>query len=207
MHYMNSISFLISCSLHPFLFLTSLHLTSALLLSLHSRSLLSSISNPSLSPSLPPCPFSLFPSPSLSHPPSHRVLRHTVFICASRSLSVRATACRSNTLPEEEEEERNGSMLVFVDVENINSVSSTGMRTQACYIYTHTNTFHCNTHTHTYYFSLSLFQSHNHSQLSWFLMEHCYSRFRFCVLYRHADVKIWCTHECYDRHWCSMCWL
>uniref|UniRef100_A0A8C8K811 Trafficking protein particle complex 8 n=1 Tax=Oncorhynchus tshawytscha TaxID=74940 RepID=A0A8C8K811_ONCTS len=61
---------------------------------------------------------------------SHRVLRHTVFICASRSLSVRATACRSNTLPEEEEEEeeeRNGSMLVFVDVENINS-SEAGVR-------------------------------------------------------------------------------
>ncbi|XP_071005855.1 trafficking protein particle complex subunit 8-like isoform X1 [Oncorhynchus clarkii lewisi] len=57
---------------------------------------------------------------------SHRVLRHTVFICASRSLSVRATACRSNTLPEEEEE-RNGSMLVFVDVENINS-SEAGVR-------------------------------------------------------------------------------
>ncbi|XP_067086412.1 trafficking protein particle complex subunit 8 isoform X2 [Osmerus mordax] len=56
----------------------------------------------------------------------HRVLRHTVFICASRSLAVRATACRSNTLPEEEEEGeeeegRNGNMLVFVDVENINT--------------------------------------------------------------------------------------
>ncbi|CAB1332152.1 unnamed protein product [Coregonus sp. 'balchen'] len=61
---------------------------------------------------------------------SHRVLRHTVFICVSRSLSVRATACRSNTLPEEEEEGeegRNGSMLVFVDVENINS-SEAGVR-------------------------------------------------------------------------------
>uniref|UniRef100_A0A4W5L065 Trafficking protein particle complex subunit 8 n=1 Tax=Hucho hucho TaxID=62062 RepID=A0A4W5L065_9TELE len=58
-----------------------------------------------------------------------RVLRHTVFICASRSLSVRATACRSNTLPEEEErkEGRNSSMLVFVDVENINS-SEAGVR-------------------------------------------------------------------------------
>uniref|UniRef100_A0A8C7W5V6 Trafficking protein particle complex 8 n=1 Tax=Oncorhynchus mykiss TaxID=8022 RepID=A0A8C7W5V6_ONCMY len=55
----------------------------------------------------------------------HRVLRHTVFICASRSLSVRATACRSNTLPEEEG--RNGSMLVFVDVENINT-SEAGVR-------------------------------------------------------------------------------
>uniref|UniRef100_A0A673XUK4 Trafficking protein particle complex subunit 8 n=1 Tax=Salmo trutta TaxID=8032 RepID=A0A673XUK4_SALTR len=59
---------------------------------------------------------------------SHRVLRHTVFICASRSLSIRATACRSNTLPEEEREEgRNGSMLVFVDVENINT-SEAGVR-------------------------------------------------------------------------------
>ncbi|XP_055800032.1 trafficking protein particle complex subunit 8 isoform X2 [Salvelinus fontinalis] len=59
---------------------------------------------------------------------SHRVLRHTVFICASRSLSVRATTCRSNTLPEEEREEgRNGSMLVFVDVENINT-SEAGVR-------------------------------------------------------------------------------
>ncbi|KAK6313879.1 hypothetical protein J4Q44_G00153380 [Coregonus suidteri] len=60
---------------------------------------------------------------------SHRVLRHTVFICASRSLSVRATACRSNTLPEEEREEegKNGSMLVFVDMENINT-SEAGVR-------------------------------------------------------------------------------
>ncbi|KAI2651856.1 Trafficking protein particle complex subunit 8 [Labeo rohita] len=63
---------------------------------------------------------------------SHRVLRHTVFICASRSLSVRATASRSNTLharereteERQEGEEKNGSMLVFVDVENINTVSS-----------------------------------------------------------------------------------
>ncbi|XP_018603460.2 trafficking protein particle complex subunit 8 isoform X3 [Scleropages formosus] len=51
---------------------------------------------------------------------SHRVLRHTAIICASRSLSVRATACRSNTLPERSME-RDGSMLVFVDVENINT--------------------------------------------------------------------------------------
>lgn len=58
---------------------------------------------------------------------SHRVLRHTAVICASRSLSARVTACRSNTLPgkvrrEEREEECYGSMLVFVDVENINTV-------------------------------------------------------------------------------------
>ncbi|XP_060773598.1 trafficking protein particle complex subunit 8 isoform X2 [Neoarius graeffei] len=63
---------------------------------------------------------------------SHRVLRHTAFICASRSLSARVTACRSNTLPgkvrrEEREEERCGSMLVFVDVENINT-SEVGVR-------------------------------------------------------------------------------
>ena len=65
------------------------------------------------------------------------MLRHTVFICASRSLAVRATACRSNTLPEEEVEEkeeeggaegRNGDMLVFVDVENINTVSPSPRR-------------------------------------------------------------------------------
>lgn len=69
---------------------------------------------------------------ALSDSFSHRVLRHTVFICASRSLSVRATASRSNTLHgrerEKEEgggrEEKNGSMLVFVDVENINTVSA-----------------------------------------------------------------------------------
>ncbi|RXN15358.1 trafficking particle complex subunit 8 isoform X1 [Labeo rohita] len=66
---------------------------------------------------------------------SHRVLRHTVFICASRSLSVRATASRSNTLharereteERQEGEEKNGSMLVFVDVENINT-SEAGVR-------------------------------------------------------------------------------
>ncbi|XP_067273219.1 trafficking protein particle complex subunit 8 isoform X2 [Pseudorasbora parva] len=52
---------------------------------------------------------------------SHRVLRHTVFICASRSLSIRATASRSNTLHGRGREEKNGSMLVFVDVENINT--------------------------------------------------------------------------------------
>ncbi|TSK58116.1 Trafficking protein particle complex subunit 8 [Bagarius yarrelli] len=63
---------------------------------------------------------------------SHRVLRHTAFICASRSLSARVTACRSNTLPgkvrkDEREAERCGSMLVFVDVENINT-SEAGVR-------------------------------------------------------------------------------
>ncbi|XP_030627533.1 trafficking protein particle complex subunit 8 isoform X2 [Chanos chanos] len=71
---------------------------------------------------------------------SHRVLRHTAVICASRSLSVRATACRSNTLQERgseeerstlqergSEEERNGNMLVFIDVENVNT-SEAGVR-------------------------------------------------------------------------------
>ncbi|XP_062858255.1 trafficking protein particle complex subunit 8 isoform X2 [Trichomycterus rosablanca] len=63
---------------------------------------------------------------------SHRVLRHTAVICASRSLSARVTACRSNTLPgrghqEDKKEERSGSMLVFVDVENINT-SDAGVR-------------------------------------------------------------------------------
>ncbi|XP_056336696.1 trafficking protein particle complex subunit 8 isoform X1 [Danio aesculapii] len=66
---------------------------------------------------------------------SHRVLRHTAFICASRSLSVRATASQSNTLYSREREkreagggeEKNTSMLVFVDVENINT-SEAGVR-------------------------------------------------------------------------------
>uniref|UniRef100_A0A8C0YCX3 Trafficking protein particle complex subunit 8 n=1 Tax=Cyprinus carpio carpio TaxID=630221 RepID=A0A8C0YCX3_CYPCA len=66
---------------------------------------------------------------------SHRVLRHTAFICASRSLSVKATASRSNTLhgrereseERQEGEDKNGSMLVFVDVENINT-SEAGVR-------------------------------------------------------------------------------
>ncbi|XP_035380054.1 trafficking protein particle complex subunit 8 isoform X1 [Electrophorus electricus] len=60
---------------------------------------------------------------------SHRVLRHKAFICASRSLSVRATACHSNTLPRRggAEEEGGSSMLVFVDVENINT-SEAGVR-------------------------------------------------------------------------------
>nr|XP_015195016.1 PREDICTED: trafficking protein particle complex subunit 8 isoform X1 [Lepisosteus oculatus] len=51
---------------------------------------------------------------------SHRVLRHTAVICTSRSLSVRATVCRSNTF-QDEEDGRNGNMLVFVDVENVNT--------------------------------------------------------------------------------------
>ncbi|XP_031431148.1 trafficking protein particle complex subunit 8 isoform X2 [Clupea harengus] len=74
---------------------------------------------------------------------SHRVLRHTAVICAIRSLCVRATACRSNTLhvPQTHappapaphpaqplsQDERSSSMLVFVDVENINT-SEVGVR-------------------------------------------------------------------------------
>nr|XP_056710150.1 trafficking protein particle complex subunit 8 isoform X6 [Euleptes europaea] len=49
----------------------------------------------------------------------HRVLRHTAVICTSRSLTVRATAYRSNALEDEKGEGDN--MLVFVDVENINT--------------------------------------------------------------------------------------
>ncbi|KAF7646234.1 hypothetical protein LDENG_00191260, partial [Lucifuga dentata] len=59
---------------------------------------------------------------------SHRVLRHTVFICASRSLSVRASACRSSIPSQENQDDRvSSSMLVFVDVENINT-SEAGVR-------------------------------------------------------------------------------
>ncbi|KAG5849876.1 hypothetical protein ANANG_G00076340 [Anguilla anguilla] len=57
---------------------------------------------------------------------SHRVLCHTAVICASRSLSVRATARRSNTF-QEQEDGHGGSMLVFVDVENVNT-SEAGVR-------------------------------------------------------------------------------
>ncbi|XP_063572945.1 trafficking protein particle complex subunit 8 isoform X4 [Pongo abelii] len=49
----------------------------------------------------------------------HRILRHTAIICTSRSLNVRATVCRSNSL--ENEEGRGGNILVFVDVENTNT--------------------------------------------------------------------------------------
>ncbi|XP_070603795.1 trafficking protein particle complex subunit 8 isoform X2 [Erythrolamprus reginae] len=49
----------------------------------------------------------------------HRVLRHTAVICTSRSLTVRSTVYRSNALEDEKGEDDN--MLVFVDVENINS--------------------------------------------------------------------------------------
>ncbi|XP_070816487.1 trafficking protein particle complex subunit 8 [Chaetodon trifascialis] len=59
---------------------------------------------------------------------SHRVLRHTVFICASRSLSVQATACRSSVPPHHSLDDKgSGGTLVFIDVENINT-SEAGVR-------------------------------------------------------------------------------
>ncbi|KAM8888090.1 trafficking protein particle complex subunit 8 isoform 1-T1 [Synchiropus picturatus] len=59
---------------------------------------------------------------------SHRVLRHTVFICASRSLSVQASACRSSISPHQSLDDQGTSgTLVFLDVENINT-SEAGVR-------------------------------------------------------------------------------
>ncbi|XP_071342862.1 trafficking protein particle complex subunit 8 isoform X2 [Trachinotus anak] len=59
---------------------------------------------------------------------SHRVLRHTVFICASRSLSVQASASRSSVPPHHSLEDKgSGGTLVFIDVENINT-SESGVR-------------------------------------------------------------------------------
>uniref|UniRef100_A0A8C7XGM6 Trafficking protein particle complex subunit 8 n=1 Tax=Oryzias sinensis TaxID=183150 RepID=A0A8C7XGM6_9TELE len=59
---------------------------------------------------------------------SHRVLRHTVFICASRSLSVQASACRSTAPPQRSADSIGcDGTLVFVDVENVNT-SEGGMR-------------------------------------------------------------------------------
>uniref|UniRef100_A0A8C5M9Z8 Trafficking protein particle complex subunit 8 n=1 Tax=Leptobrachium leishanense TaxID=445787 RepID=A0A8C5M9Z8_9ANUR len=49
----------------------------------------------------------------------NRVLRHTAVICTSKSLNVRALASRSNAL--EDEGSKGGNMLVFVDVENMNT--------------------------------------------------------------------------------------
>ncbi|XP_043543574.1 trafficking protein particle complex subunit 8 isoform X1 [Chiloscyllium plagiosum] len=57
---------------------------------------------------------------------SHRVLRHTAIICTSRSLSVKATACRSNVL-EAEGKSDSDNLLVFLDVANINT-SEAGVR-------------------------------------------------------------------------------
>ncbi|XP_029285270.1 trafficking protein particle complex subunit 8 isoform X2 [Cottoperca gobio] len=58
---------------------------------------------------------------------SHRVLRHTVFICASRSLSVQASACRSSVPHLSVDDKGSGGTLVFIDVENINT-SEAGVR-------------------------------------------------------------------------------
>uniref|UniRef100_M4AVQ5 Trafficking protein particle complex subunit 8 n=1 Tax=Xiphophorus maculatus TaxID=8083 RepID=M4AVQ5_XIPMA len=59
---------------------------------------------------------------------SHRVLRHTVFICASRSLSVQASACRSSASPLHSLDDKgSGGTLVFIDVENVNA-SESGVR-------------------------------------------------------------------------------
>ncbi|XP_053285901.1 trafficking protein particle complex subunit 8 isoform X1 [Pleuronectes platessa] len=59
---------------------------------------------------------------------SHRVLRHTVFICASRSLSVQASASRSSVPPHHSVDAKgSGGTLVFIDVENINT-SESGVR-------------------------------------------------------------------------------
>ncbi|KAB0396487.1 hypothetical protein E2I00_003023, partial [Balaenoptera physalus] len=57
----------------------------------------------------------LFYYESVKKQPKIRILRHTAVICTSRSLNVRATVCRSNSL--EDEEGRGGNMLVFVDSE------------------------------------------------------------------------------------------
>ncbi|XP_073535306.1 trafficking protein particle complex subunit 8 isoform X1 [Phyllobates terribilis] len=55
----------------------------------------------------------------------HRVLRHSAVICTSKSLNVRATVCRSNAL--EDGESKGENILVFVDVENMNT-SEAGIR-------------------------------------------------------------------------------
>ncbi|XP_013872892.1 trafficking protein particle complex subunit 8 [Austrofundulus limnaeus] len=59
---------------------------------------------------------------------SHRVLRHTVFICASRSLSIQASACRSTAPPLHSVDDKSSrGTLVFIDVENVNT-SEGGVR-------------------------------------------------------------------------------
>ncbi|XP_069778658.1 trafficking protein particle complex subunit 8 isoform X2 [Narcine bancroftii] len=57
---------------------------------------------------------------------SHRVLKHTAIICTSRSLSGRATACRSNALEAEAKSDID-NLLVFLDVANVNT-SEAGVR-------------------------------------------------------------------------------
>ncbi|XP_047443113.1 trafficking protein particle complex subunit 8 [Mugil cephalus] len=63
-----------------------------------------------------------YESPEKGLKMSYRVLRHTVFICASRSLSVQASVCHSSVPPHHcQNEKGSGGALVFVDVENINT--------------------------------------------------------------------------------------
>ncbi|XP_040926107.1 trafficking protein particle complex subunit 8 isoform X2 [Betta splendens] len=58
---------------------------------------------------------------------SHRVLRHTVFICASRSLNVQASAYHSSAPHSSLDNKDSNGTLVFIDVENIN-MSEAGVR-------------------------------------------------------------------------------
>ncbi|XP_038570879.1 trafficking protein particle complex subunit 8-like [Micropterus salmoides] len=84
----------------------------------------------------PPMPLMEITLPPLS---SYEVIGCcvTVFICASRSLSVQAVACRSSVPPHQSQDDKgSGGTLVFIDVENINTseagcVSSTSSRCPA----------------------------------------------------------------------------
>uniref|UniRef100_A0A3Q2XN36 Trafficking protein particle complex subunit 8 n=1 Tax=Hippocampus comes TaxID=109280 RepID=A0A3Q2XN36_HIPCM len=68
-----------------------------------------------------------YESPEKGTKISHRVVRHSVFICASRSLSVQASARASTTPPQRGPDQDGGGTLVFIDVENINT-SEAGVR-------------------------------------------------------------------------------
>ncbi|XP_061152992.1 trafficking protein particle complex subunit 8 isoform X5 [Syngnathus typhle] len=68
-----------------------------------------------------------YESPDKRSKISHRVVRHSVFICASRSLSVQASAHASAIPPQQGQDQDGGSTLVFIDVENINT-SDAGVR-------------------------------------------------------------------------------
>ncbi|XP_077439966.1 trafficking protein particle complex subunit 8 isoform X3 [Vanacampus margaritifer] len=68
-----------------------------------------------------------YESPEKGTKISHRVVRHSVFICASRSLSVQASARASVVPPAQGSDQDGGSALVFIDVENINT-SEAGVR-------------------------------------------------------------------------------
>ncbi|XP_061681125.1 trafficking protein particle complex subunit 8 isoform X2 [Syngnathoides biaculeatus] len=67
-----------------------------------------------------------YESPEKGTKISHRVVRHSVFICASRSLSIQASA-RFSAVPPQRGPDQDGGTLVFVDVENINT-SEAGVR-------------------------------------------------------------------------------